>query len=1157
MERQPFTLQELTIQKMPGLPHGLKPYKDLSPAINIIAGPNASGKSSTARAIQKLIWRKKTDGIRASGHIQIADDPWDIRIDSNNIVVQRDGKEDALKGLPAVEEKNRYMLALHELIKADEGDLAKQIIKESIGGYDLEQAREKLSYSSTIKNRGVAEFKKYEDENNNVKEQQEHQKKIKKEEKRLDDLEKQKEVAEEAEKQKELYDRVVKYLREKIDYKHKEDQYKAFPQVLEKATGEEYTRIEELESDIDDAVSTIEGAQEIVDEQKNILRQLDIPENGVAPKDLLEIEERVERLEKLDEKLSKLEEEKVKQESLRKVALKSIDQELETSEWTGLNLKDIEDLDKYFEKAHRTASTKRFLEKEIEELERQKDEGVFEKSTIQKGIESLSLWLQEQRVGSNFPNWVIIAILIVSILAIVTIFFWWQGGAIGLLLMIGLSLYGLWKSKQLPKNERISVREEDYQETGLPPIDSWNPESVKNKLKDLVEKLQESSWQERIKQELKKRFEQLSDLQKQIKDVEKNEEELRSKISSLPELPFEDPQNYKALYWFFVHAQKWQDANAEVLALAKEWENESDRLEEELEKCSTLFKQYNAGSPKDAVEAKAQFEYLEQQEENRQNAEKELKNQSGIIEKARKLIKEKRDKLEKIYGKLDIEVGKKDEVKLLLNQLEEYEAAKEDFGVSQKLFSDKKALMENHSRYEEERSQIEHLNLDEAEDKLQEYKEKSDGLIDIRDEITQIKTKIESLKAGHSLEDALKKRDESLLDLQNLYEENISSITGNLLVDQLKQEVREQNRPKVFHEANHLFNRITKGRYEIKIGEKDEPEFRAYDTVQKVGKTLEELSTGTRIQLLLSVRMAFVETQESSIKLPILADELLGNSDDMRAKAIIEALTQISNDGRQVFYFTAQADEVTKWDTYLSEDNEVDYQIFELQEVMSNGTLRENASNGLGEIALLQKVPKPDGLTYEEYADALEIDRFDVILDNITQIHLWYLLNDKNLLYNCLKSGINNWGQLKSFLKHGGHIEGLGEEEIAQIREKVQFIEHFQNLYQQGRPKPIDRSILESTDAVSPHFIDEVSEKLKELNGNPADLLTALENSEVSGFRSNKIEELESYLFEKGFIDDRDPLDLDEIKTRVQAHLSNLNMSPSEADNILNRLLSD
>ena len=66
------------------------------------------------------------------------------------------------------------------------------------------------------------------------------------------------------------------------------------------------------------------------------------------------------------------------------------------------------------------------------------------------------------------------------------------------------------------------------------------------------------------------------------------------------------------------------------------------------------------------------------------------------------------------------------------------------------------------------------------------------------------------------------------------------------------------------------------------------------------------------MQILLSVRLAFVKQQEQGAKLPIVLDETLANTDDLRAKIIIESLIKLANEGRQIFYFTAQGDEIAK-----------------------------------------------------------------------------------------------------------------------------------------------------------------------------------------------------------------------------------------------------
>ncbi|MEX1014325.1 MAG: SMC family ATPase, partial [Candidatus Paceibacterota bacterium] len=170
-------------------------------------------------------------------------------------------------------------------------------------------------------------------------------------------------------------------------------------------------------------------------------------------------------------------------------------------------------------------------------------------------------------------------------------------------------------------------------------------------------------------------------------------------------------------------------------------------------------------------------------------------------------------------------------------------------------------------------------------------------------------------------------------------------------------------------------------------------------------------------------------------------------------------------------------------------------------------------------------------------------------------LHLWYVMDDVELLYNCLEQGLNRWGQLESFWEHGGKIEGLQDETISILKEKIRLLEHYQDLIQQGRPKFIDRSILELSGAISGKFIDDVSQKLNELDGNPESLLDALKNGEISGFRSNKIDELESYFIEKGFIDERERLSVDEIQSRARVFVSKLKISAEEADEFLRRII--
>ena len=430
--------------------------------------------------------------------------------------------------------------------------------------------------------------------------------------------------------------------------------------------------------------------------------------------------------------------------------------------------------------------------------------------------------------------------------------------------------------------------------------------------------------------------------------------------------------------------------------------------------------------------------------------------------------------------------------------------------------------------------------------------DKYDGL---NKEIIEIETKIDHEKEGTDLENALTEREEALKDLEALYENNLSSITGQLIIEMLKKESGEQNRSKVFKKANEYFNRITRGRYELKLEERDSPEFKSYDTILKLGQDLRELSTGTRIQLLLSVRLAFIETQETAMRLPILADELLANSDDIRTEAIIKAIGEISKEGRQVFYFTAQSEEVAKWKTYLGENPDISSKIIELNGRSNESIPYHKTLPDFPAINMTPNIPEPGDRSYDEYGKNLQVRSFDLLTEEPEQLHLWFLLDENGPLYKCMLQGIAFYGQMDSFISHGGIIEGIDKSRLASVRYKVKFLTRFQELYRKGRSYPINKDALMQSGAVSNTFIDAVSDLLKELKGDPVNLVAALHGGEVPGFRGNKTNALEEYLYSNRYISEEEPLETESIVIQLEAYLSSLELPISEAENFINRIL--
>lgn len=1152
--KKPLQIKDLSISKMPGFSDGMKPFKDFSEGINIIAGPNASGKSTTAHAIQKLIWQNDTARIKLGGHAALNGDSWTLRVDSGHKICQRNGVPDEISGVPAAEEQNRYMLALHTLMTADGKDLAKQIIRESVGGYDPEKAAQDLEYHSRVSTTGIGVYKDFENAEKSVRESQEAQKAVKAEEQKLTDLYKQKEDSEASERKAAFYRTVIETKKAEKKFSSIKTELETFPAVLDRAHGEELTRAEELEKEISSAEGSIREAEDMINESQQELAQLTIPKSGIPMNVIDELEERADRLKRAESELDSLEAEKEGLEKKRSETLKRIGNGADADSLRKIDLEDIADLDKFLEEAHRLASEKRLLEQEVKNLEEEKGSDIPDPERVREGISQLSYWLKEVTEKQEFPGWIILTIGVLAIISALAGYFLPAAGAVGLAVILFLAVYGWLQLGNKADNQAEQTRIKDFQNTGLTVPEAWSPEKVSARLDELVSDLRAAQRDEKISHSLKSLRERLDRKNSAIKDIESRKRGLEERLSVLPELPIQNPESYSQLAWYITAVQKWQEADSDLLALHEKLKETKRQLIEELGRVSELIKPYSESTPGDSAEVYAVWKKLKRQEEIRGLATSEIGRQKSAIEKHQNLIDKKKESLGSIYKKFGLNKDEKNLLRQLMDQLKDFKRVRKEFELAQGEFERLGQTLEEHSLYEEEQSRLAELTIDQAETLQTKLIEEAKELESLRKEIAEIEAEVKSVKSGNSLEKALAERDQTVENLRDHYEENLQKITGRLLADTIKEEMREQNRPKVFKEASRLFNRITKGRYELRMDELDEPEFIAFDTVENIGKSLDQLSSGTRIQLLMAVRLAFVETQETSVKLPILADELLANSDDVRAEAIIEALTEISRDGRQVFYFTAQGDEVAKWNSYLKDKGGINHKVFylsgergEKEEALARPLTRREP------IRLIRDIAEPGLLSHTQYADMLNVSKFDLLTDDPEKLHLWYLIDDPETLHGALSAGIDYWGSLKSYLDAGGVIEGLSDQNIKEMEEKADLLERYLRLYRQGRPQQIDRSVLEESGATK---IDEVAEIMSKYKNNPVKLIRALRDGEVKRYFESVIERMEEYFQEHGYLDNREPMEDDAITTVLQAFTSNLSLSKKEAQDFLNRLIS-
>src|SRR5438132_699814 len=94
---------ELHVRRAPGCAPGWR-LRDLSPGINVIVGPNASGKTTTARALTSVMWPTTAPAhTETAASFLLNGATWYAELYGTNASFQRNGSPEERPPLPAAE----------------------------------------------------------------------------------------------------------------------------------------------------------------------------------------------------------------------------------------------------------------------------------------------------------------------------------------------------------------------------------------------------------------------------------------------------------------------------------------------------------------------------------------------------------------------------------------------------------------------------------------------------------------------------------------------------------------------------------------------------------------------------------------------------------------------------------------------------------------------------------------------------------------------------------------------------------------------------------------------------------------------------------------------------------------------------------------------
>jgi len=123
------------------------------------------------------------------------------------------------------------------------------------------------------------------------------------------------------------------------------------------------------------------------------------------------------------------------------------------------------------------------------------------------------------------------------------------------------------------------------------------------------------------------------------------------------------------------------------------------------------------------------------------------------------------------------------------------------------------------------------------------------------------------------------------------------------ILNESKQKYEDEKQPEVITQTREYFKAITENAYEDLRISLSEKHVSILDASGKT-KTVEELSRGTREQLLLALRLGLIEEYEKSAEpLPVALDDIMVNFDVHRSENLVDVLTHFAQN-RQVILFT-------------------------------------------------------------------------------------------------------------------------------------------------------------------------------------------------------------------------------------------------------------
>lgn len=1118
-------LRRLKIDRLPGIDESFE-IESPGPGIHIIFGPNAIGKSSICRAVKSLFW----DDLGPSERTSVSGQ---FELEGEILRAEREGPRirwrsaDEIRvppGIPASHCHRSFFLHLRDLIDpSPDGtqDIASEIKRQMSGGYDLHHVLEDL-FPQVSRGKCRSQRKAFNIVENKVQEAEGKQVGL---QRRADERETLKTQLEEAATNSRRLPLVLRAIElasrvEELDSITKE--IASLPNALANLTGQEVEQIDQLR----DRIKGLEERIRTLQSQRDAARgaKEDSRLSAVVDKsDFTVWRQNAEELVRIDLELQNARTNRSECQSEVESALSALGRG-NTNQVT-FSLDEHHRLFEFLRISDEHRIKKRAIEWRLRVLEtiEQIADGDSHLVDLRAAVELLRRWLRAPEPETTWERlknrrfWILSAVIIAGVSTGIAILI---DPRFGLLLAVAAGIMVpvlLMRGTDPDSSARTNV-EKEFARLGTVLPEKWTELSVATRLRNLEEevasiesRLQRARDRDVDRQTLNSELKNVTELEPQLDEQRKRLLEDLNLESMPPDAELADMA--QALDQLRKARIKYEGVAGRVADLEKTHSGLLSTLAEKLQ-------QHGEPTPENAKSAIAYLDNLSDRNAKLVKANDEERRASSQLEQIDADRNREVESIRQIYMAASLENEDLTGLTILLQSLPDYRNLKE----RAIRLENEVDLVRNDLVQAGERDLVDFdkAELERLAQGLSTAETKADNL---RDEIAEINAEVNDASRSSNLQDLIAQREKSRMELQECRDEAIFAMAGRFLVDSVEREYEQNQMPRVLERARNHFSDFTLHGYELRLGrDAKSPRLFAMDLRNGESRELNELSDGTRAQLLLAARMAFAEEIERGVILPLFLDEALDQSDPIRFRAIASSLARIAHDqGRQIFYLTS--DPLDRERIRHAIDDEVDVVVTDLD----LGLIRNNAHSVTEPVTLevppKMTIPEPDGKSTEEYGVKLGVPEFSPLRGYIQQ-HFFYLLyDDLPLLYKLLQYGIERAGQwntvsgtalAEQFIKYSSTA--------SEIDFRVRLLEVFCEKWNQGRGRTIDRDVLLQSNAVSARFLNDIVDISNELGNDPEQLISVLlarKDPRMKGFRKSNVRDLEDYFRDNGFIDDR------------------------------------